>query len=274
VLTEVNEVATRKEDQEEQREMSRDKVDPPEDDDEIDKDGDDDDDDESSDDENAHLKQLQPGGAQQCSIRRNDSFDNFMTRSQRALILGKDVPPPASVASRRKIQFSDSLEFFRAVEPVQAEVKDQYWMTNEDFDRIESEIRITQFRWENAKTGRIPFDEVNNSIRGLESIITEEKGNFDATLFNHRRSVLQEIHRQKSLHGAVRDWDKVRRASQRYSELSVRRATEMAALDELANKRAWGVAEVMDTSTIPAKGEGKKKKRQMSNSSLFFWKKK
>jgi hypothetical protein len=253
----------------EEGEMSLDKLEPS-DEKEFEKDYDDDDD--SSVDENAHLKQLQPG-AQQHSIRRNDSFDSFITRSERALLLGKDLPPPPSEASRRRIKFSESLEDIKEIERVHPEVKEQYWMTNSDFDRIESEIRITQFRWENAQAGKIPFDEINNSIRGLESVIPDEKTNVDVTLFNHRRSVLQEIHRQKSLHGAVVDWDKVRQASQRYSKRSMQRATEVAAQDELAHKKAWDMV-VIETIITPIKGGRVDRKKQTSKGNPFlFWRK-
>jgi hypothetical protein len=252
----------------EEGEMSLDKQDSSEEE-EVDHE---DDDEDSSVDENAHLKQLQPG-VQQHSIRRNDSFDNFISRSERALLLGKDLPPPPSEVSRRKIKFSESLEDIKEIERVHPEVKDQYWMTEHDFDRIESEIRITQFRWENAKAGKIPFDDINNSIRGLESVIPDETSNIDITMFNHRRSVLQEIHRQKSQHGAVTDWDKVRQASQRYSQRSVQRATEVAARDELAHKNAWDNV-VIDTIIAPMKGGRVDRKKQTSKGNPFlFWKK-
>jgi hypothetical protein len=228
-----------------------------------------DDDDESSDDEDAHLKKLRPA---QHSIRRNDSFTSFLSRSERNIILGKDKPPPSSEASKRRIQFRDALEDVKEIEKIQDEFKEHYWMTDTDFDRIETDVKMTQFRWQNSKTGKIPFDEVNNSIRGLENVIRDEKSNVDMTLYNHRRSVLHEIHRQKSIHGKVVEWEKVRVASEKYSLKSISLASEMGTQDELEHKKACGVV-IMGAITNQGSVTRKEDTKGKGNP-MFFWKKK
>lgn len=224
---------------------------------------DDDDDDESSDDDDAHLKQLLP---QQGSIRRNDSFDNFISRSERIRALGKDQPPPASESSKRKIQFRDeNLEDIKEVELI--EDKDIYWMTHHDFDRIETDIKLTHFRWENARAGKIAFDEANNSIRGLEHFDRARQNKKDIARYKHNQSVLEEINKQKYVHGKVVDWDKVRKTSERLSVVSARYAAELGKQDEAAHRRAWGDLVDKVTMLLPSAREHKKKKR-------FFWQKK
>lgn len=234
----------------------------------------DDDDDDDSDDENAHLKQLRPGQNGGGSIRRNDSFTSFLTRSERNSILGKDPPPTEQEASKRRIRFRDTLVDVIEFDKVDKEVKNQYWMTDDDFDRIETDIKMTQFRYENSKTGKIPFDEVNNSIRGLESVLY----GIDMKLYKHRQSVLQEIHQQKSKHGYVKDWEKVRHTSEINSDTCRSKAVEIGKQDELEHKKAWGIyhgnslAETTITkvkaTAVAAINETKKK------NPLLFWKRK
>ena len=202
----------------------------------------DDDDDDESEDENANLKQIRPGhshggSSSSSSIRRNDSFTSFLTRSERISILGKDPPPTEQEAVKRRIRFRDTLTEVYEIEKVDKHMKNQYWMTDDDFDRIETDIKMTQFRYENSKTGKIPFDNEKNSIRGLESILD----GIDVKLYKHRQSVLQEIHQQKSMHGHVNDWEKVRHTSEINSDQCRAKAVHVARQDELEHKKAWGM---------------------------------
>jgi hypothetical protein len=241
------------------------------DDDEHREDNDGDSDDDDSHDENAHLKQLRPGQNNVGSIRRNDSLTSFLTRSERNSILGKDPPPTAQEASKRRIQFRDTLVDVIEFDKVEKDAKKQYWMTDEDFDRIETDVKMTQFRFENSKSGKIPFDEANNSIRGLESILY----GIDLKLYKHRQSVLQEIHQQKSEHGFVKDWELVRQTSESHSDSSRTKAVEIGKQDEMEHKKAWDIipniattkTTVKETRIEASKNEMKKK------NPLMFWKK-
>lgn len=241
----------------------------------VDDQGEDEDDDDDSHDENAHLKQIRSGQKDGGSIRRNDSFTSFLTRSERNSLLGKDKPPTEQEASKRRIRFRDTLVDIIEFDKIGKDVKNQYWMNDEDFDRIETDVKMTQFRYENSKAGKIPFDETNNSIRGLESILY----GIDMKLYKHRQSVLQEIHVQKSKHGFVKDWERVRQTSEVNSDFCRTKAVEIGKQDEMEHKKAWDIipgsvigekslGKVMTTTGAAAKNETKKK------NPLLFWKKK
>ena len=241
----------------------------------VDDQGKDEDDDDDSHDENAHLKQIRSGQKDGGSIRRNDSFTSFLTRSERNSLLGKDKPPTEQEASKRRIRFRDTLVDIIEFDKIGKDVKNQYWMNDEDFDRIETDVKMTQFRYENSKTGKIPFDETNNSIRGLESILY----GIDMKLYKHRQSVLQEIHVQKSKHGFVKDWERVRQTSEVNSDFCRTKAVEIGKQDEMEHKKAWDIipgsviaeknlGKVMTPTGAAAKNETKKK------NPLLFWKKK
>ena len=241
----------------------------------VDDQGEDEDDDDDSHDENAHLKQIRSGQKDGGSIRRNDSFTSFLTRSERNSLLGKDKPPTEQEASKRRIRFRDTLVDIIEFDKIGKDVKNQYWMNDEDFDRIETDVKMTQFRYENSKAGKIPFDETNNSIRGLESILY----GIDMKLYKHRQSVLQEIHVQKSKHGFVKDWERVRQTSEVNSDFCRTKAVEIGKQDEMEHKKAWDIipgsviaeknlGKVMTPTGAAAKNETKKK------NPLLFWKKK
>ena len=241
----------------------------------VDDQGKDEEDDDDSHDENAHLKQIRSGQKDGGSIRRNDSFTSFLTRSERNSLLGKDKPPTEQEASKRRIRFRDTLVDIIEFDKIGKDVKNQYWMNDEDFDRIETDVKMTQFRYENSKAGKIPFDETNNSIRGLESILY----GIDMKLYKHRQSVLQEIHVQKSKHGFVKDWERVRQTSEVNSDFCRTKAVEIGKQDEMEHKKAWDIipgsviaekslGKGMTTTGAAAKNETKKK------NPLLFWKKK
>lgn len=224
------------------------------------------DDDECSDDEDTYMKELRSG---QPLIRRNSSIENFLSRSERMKDSGKDKPPPPSEASKSKIQFRIDLEDIKIVEQIDDAVKDSYWMTLQDFEKIETDLKLTEFRWENAQSGKIAFDHNNNSMRGLEFMDRDAQSQKDMTRYEHHRSVLGEIHKQKLDHGEVVDWDSVRSASERISMDSMNHATEMGKQDEIAHKQAWGEIPTASSPSTVAPVHHERKKRR----SVLFWKK-
>jgi hypothetical protein len=230
-------------------------------------DGDDHDDAESSDDENAHLKQLRPG--QNSSIRRNDSFTSFITRSERKSLFGEDPPPTEQEAAKRRVKFCEPLFDVYEIEKVDNAIKDQYWMNDEDFDRIETDLKVTQFRYENYKNGKIPFDEEQNTVRGLESMISDD--NLDMKMHKHQQSVLHEIHQQKAVHGCVFDWEKVRLTSEKFSAKCRANAAEVGKQDEIDFKEAWGMI-AAKTKQAVSKVHGALEDKKKRNPFLF-WKK-
>lgn len=233
----------------------------------------DEDDEDSSEDENAHLKSLRPNS--QISIRRNDSFNSFLTRSERAALLGKDKPPSPEEARKRKVKFVEDniLETVHEVDRVPDAEKPNVYMDGEDFSRMETDLKMTMFRWENHVSGHIPFDENANSMRGLEHMDRPAAGKKELAKYKHNRAVLEEIHRQKQDYGGqVRDWDVVRKISQQFSVHSMNHAVELGRQDREAFQRAWSSDQGSSHSSQSAedgkKGDKKKKGK------FRFWQKK
>lgn len=238
--------------------------------DDDDNDNDDDDDDELSD-EDAGLKNIRHSEFR--SLRRNDSFESFLTRSERVALLGKDPPPPLEELKKRKVQFvsmdSSELETVFEVETFPPEVKDRMYMCNTDFDRIETEVRMTSFRWENRE--QIPFDDNQNSMRGLEHIDHSAQRKKDLERYKHNCAVMQEINRQKQDCGSVQDWEAVRKISQRFTVHSMNQAVEIGRADRDAFHRAWDDNPV--SSTLSSHSSEEKKKESKKKKKLFFWQK-
>ena len=116
-----------------------------------------------------------------------------MTRSQRTLELGKDKPPSKAEAAKRKVQFADhALEVVHEVVQVADEHKASVYMNNEDFDRMDKEVSLTKFRWDNHKAGKIKFDENKNSVRGLETVLQYDEKR-ELSKWNHVRGVIGAI---------------------------------------------------------------------------------
>ena len=132
---------------------------------------------ESDDDSVCSLQKIGNNKKAGSSINRNASWLSFVSRSERARILGKEKPPPPEEEQRRKVHFVDEgkLETVHEVDPVDAQDKRNYWMSGEDFDRLENELKLTRFRWENHKDGKIKLDESTTTIRGLELMLKDQK---------------------------------------------------------------------------------------------------
>jgi hypothetical protein len=210
-------------------------------------------------------------------IPRNQSFVSFLTRSERSHLMGKDKPPSLIESSKRKIRFHDNLETVHTVELVPDNEKKHYWTNHVDFDRFENEIKLTKFRWENHKSGRIKFDEISSSIRGLEHMIKDgptSKAGYGLTpTWKHSRKVLEEIHRQKTEEKKSNDsidWEKVREASVKSSAPGYQHALDMGLADEVARDEAWD--ESSATKKKPDSPNSKPRKKSWE-SRLMFWKK-
>jgi len=233
--------------------------------------GGDDDDDDSSEDENAHLKQLKPS---QISIRRNDSFTSFLTRSERAALLGKDKPPSPEEARQRKVKFVEDnlLETVHEIDLVPVEDKPSVYMDGDDFSRIETDLKMTSFRWENHLSGHIPFDDNTNSMRGLEHLSDRPAANKkELAKYKHNRAVLEEINRQKQDYGGeVRDWDVVRKTSMQFSVHSINHAVEVGRQDREAHQRAWST----ESSHSSQASDDDKKADKKKKPKFRFWQKK
>lgn len=219
----------------------------------------------SSDDEDASLRDI--SRLKESSIRRNDSYTSFLTRSQRNLLLGKDQPPSQEEEAQRSVHFKADLEVVHEIPGVE-EYKldfDKIWMTSGDFDRVEADMKITMFRWENHLSGKIAFDHHNNTMRGLEHLDREKQSVCDMARYKHRQAVLGEIQRQIHDNGAVTDWEKVRQAAEAHSVENTQKALETAKQDEMASRNAWNKGVVAEE--IPDTPRTRKKKKKKF---LFF----
>jgi hypothetical protein len=223
--------------------------------------------DSASEDEDEHLKSIRPRSSTKPQlIKRNESYNNFLTRSQRLQILGKDKPPSPDEVSKRKVRFQEEdMEIVHEIPQVDPQDKEKIWLSNSDFDRQENEIKLTCFRWENHVKGSIPFDEDNNSVRGIEHLVHKRTENVK---WKHNRAVLHEINRQKLEHGKVVDWHLVRQSSETYSVDDHKRAANVGKADEEAFLRAWNPEKYKKTDEREVKQTGKKKKK-----GFLFWKK-
>jgi hypothetical protein len=217
--------------------------------------------DSTSEDEDEQLKSIR----QCCSstkpqlIKRNESYNNFLTRSQRLQILGKDKPPSPDELFKRKVRFlEENMEIVHEIPHVAFQDKRKIWLSSIDFDRQENEIKVTCFRWKNHIKGSITFDEDKYSVRGIEHLIHKRTENVK---LKHNRAVLNEINRQKLKHGKVVDWHLVRKSSEKYSIDDLKRAANVGKADEEAFLRAWNPEKYKKIDEKEAKQTNKKKKK-------------
>jgi hypothetical protein len=177
--------------------------------------------------------------------------------------LGKDKPPSSEEISQRKVRFQEKVvESVHEIPRVEFRDKRKIWLSNIDFDRQENEIKLTCCQWKNHVKGSIPFDEDNNSVRGIEHLIHKETGNVKR---KHNRAVLNEINRQKIKYGKVVDWHLVRQSSEKFSVDEHKKAAIVGKADEEAFLRAWNPDQCRKEKQ-EAKTTDKKKKK-----SFRFW---
>ena len=234
-------------------------------------DDDDDDDSSSSYSDEDRLSSIHNIQKKNSSIRRTDSWQSFVTRSERNSILGKDKPPSEEEARRRKVHFHDnsSLECVHEIDYVPDDIKPSYYMTESDFERFDKELALTRFRWENHKQGKIKFDEKMNSVRGLERVLDIDQ-DAERCKWQHVRSVLEKQNDMKMSGKKDIDWETVRETSLKTSSEFSKHAVAMGKADEEAHHRAWSEK----TESSESLGEpSTKKDKKKSGRGLFFWKK-
>lgn len=214
------------------------------------------------------IRRLAPNG-----MRRNASMESFLTRSQRALLLGKDPPPSVDEARSRVVQFS-SLDPVVHIIPrvVDEALLDKMFLNDDDFDRMDADMKITHFRWQNHVAGKIPFDASKNTMRGLEFLHRDEQMARDLEKYRHCQMVLGECLEQKSRKPAEAiDWESIRRVSLLRSSISLEKAAAQGVVDERERRVAWdgGKSVEEDMQNVCNKEKPKKKPK----SRFLFWKK-
>ena len=239
----------------------------------------DDDSDDDDDDSVSSLQKIGKKSAKSGDIPRNPSWLSFVSRSERNHLLGKEKPPSAEEVRSRKVKFADEpqLETLHEVDQVSPEDKPNYWMNSDDFDRLDNEVKLMKFRWENHKSGKIKLDENTSTIRGLELMLKdpELKKARGVQPWSHARSVLQEIHRQKTEEKEM-DWEKVRKESLKSSSVGVENAIVTGKADEHARLRAWDPSipsqddSFGSAATSDSSSDAKKKKSKGKGFFSFF----
>lgn len=166
---------------------------------------------------------------------RYDEFASFVTRSERAR-QKPDKPPDerknltvrfhaANKETTDSCGAKDEMDdpghhFDRAVlchiqEIPKCPEEDfkKLFMTRKDFERIDTDVKMTVIRWTNHLKGRIKFDTEVNTIRGLEEVLDEDLASQKYKIkYKHQRAVLEEQHEQRC-NGTYLDADQLRKAS-------------------------------------------------------------
>lgn len=241
----------------------------------LDEQGDDDSDIDDEHEKMSHIRNLRNDNhvnTSSSSLRRYDEFASFMTRSERNLH-NPDQPPSEEEKRKRKVQFKeDDLEKIYPIEPLTESERENYYMQPEDFISCDRDTDITAFRWENHVNGKIPFDEDNNTLRGLEDLFDGADERLKKRT-EHARSVLQEMNRQRLAGQKALDWNKIHQISEQHSKHASERALQLAKDDETASKQAWDP----HRPKLPFKRDSPKKNKKKSANPLkflAFWNKK
>lgn len=179
------------------------------------------------------------------SIRRNNSWTSYLTRSERHREQTEEPLTPAEVA-KRKVQFRDDHELaeVRIMEldpPLTPSEKKSYHLSDSDNDRMEMEVQMTLMRWHNHKEGQIEFDHDQHSIRGLIDIVDEHcpERNRDGGIINHMTRVLQEQLRQRTTGSKTLDQERVGQIARESASDESKRAQYIAQRDRVEAEEAW-----------------------------------
>lgn len=154
------------------------------------------------------------------SFRRYDEMGSFLTRSERSIQHPDEIPSKDEEA-KRKVHFRDGSSLFKVhfLDRVSETDARFYYMTDVDFTRVDRDIDVTTFRWENHLSGEIPFDHENNTIRGLEEMLSEDDSKYETRAI-HRKSVFEEVNRQRLSGQRPLDTEGIRKATLSTSEKS------------------------------------------------------
>lgn len=230
----------------------------------------------SSDDDEDYANFLTSG------IRHVDSLANFQKhcqQQQEAEASLSTSPVVQEEELQHQVTFSNEPVLVHIIPPVTPSDFARIWFTTADFERQEQEVKMTCFRWENHQQGHIPFDEQNNSIRGLEHLYRETKDGHGSPIPStkrvHRNAVMAEIQRQRTENnGKILDLDKIRQVSLEASQSDRDKCLALGKADHEAAIKAWeypvSVTDHRVTSNEAQPIEKKKKKGK----ALRFWKKK
>lgn len=120
--------------------------------------------------------------------------------------------------------------------PMTKEEFQAYFMQPQDFERCNQGTKDSLLKWVQHKKEKTPFDEEENSIRGLEDYLDHmknakcpNKGRAGQNL-NHIQTVLKEVRQQRMNSNNITE--KIRCISERSSRVALERAIRLAIQDE------------------------------------------
>ena len=278
-------------------------------------------DDESSDDEGAQEREAEfnrnkeksneaanADAGSNRSIHRYDEFGSFRSRSQRALHEHEHEAKHAEHASNPKravrqesgpkgkvsFQKEDKLTEVHEVPELTDDDKRVCFISTEHWVSIDTDIEITTKRWNNHVEGTIPFDEDNNTVRGIEVSYKLYCLQFCAIQWNsnvsslaiwkdvifkidknkpitaHCRLVLEEVVRQQTTQ-EYPNWEKIYAISESSSAPHREKAAKLGLEDEKEKNRVWAPKQPKpeEKPTGKAAKNGKKSKRKSRFFSFF-----
>ena len=165
------------------------------------------------------------------SMNRYDEFASYANRSERSHA-HPDPSPTAGDLANRKVKVDDDLTIHKDEGDAftEAELK-AYFMQDEDFRRCDADVELTTFRWEKHKKSRMPFDEKENTLRGLEEVIVYDQKRESARI-KHVQDIVTETRKQRIKGKIDLDWEKIRSIGLKTSVDAAKRAREIGAQDE------------------------------------------
>jgi hypothetical protein len=104
------------------------------------------------------IKNLRRGDSEDegatASLRRYDEYGSFLTRSTRSEEF-PDIPPTPEEWAARKVRIDEDLgSVHEESKELSKDEADAYFMTDEDFRRVDVDMELTQLRYEQAQKVR------------------------------------------------------------------------------------------------------------------------
>lgn len=121
------------------------------------------------------LKQKDSGGedgeGKKVDVERYDEMSSFLSRSERTLSF-PDLPPTEEELAARRVRVKEDVDEVHDVEPMSTEEARAYYMTDEDFRRVDIDVELTTMRWEKAKKVRVLLG-LLTSLFGVDDLLSE-----------------------------------------------------------------------------------------------------
>lgn len=195
------------------------------------------------------------------SLRRYNEYSDFLTRSERARqrqLCSTEERRSTPSSRLEKVTFSQpTVSTVLDLPELTDKEKAQCYMTSENWSAIDLDVELTKKRWDNHTTGRIPFDTVHNTIRGLEHQLFL-CDNYKFTLWQHQTDLLKEVNRQKR-EGTYPDWEAWRKVSMKTSQGDLEKAARLGQADQAAMEEAWKPPPAKSTASPVAPGDKHRK---------------